>query len=258
MTRIDGRRLFKERTKKGWTQERLSAESRKSVWSISNFENLRRDDAKQGTIEALARALGIEVKQLIPGDYSMRQCADDFVYWDAQFKDGPLTVSTIALDLTTGWENAKYSMNAATSKNIWIELLVLTNSAKVEGDPLFQVSSTLADVQIQKVLDDINGWALEEKTISITIKQYSKVLPLHGLRCRKQNSARWWITKPADCTGPLPRREWGEGCYQIFADPKAASVLEFETVFHHLWQDSPVFFEKRCLPSGIPMAGAND
>lgn len=60
-----GRALFESREAKGWSQERLSAESGVSRVTISKWESGQVETPKMGTTRKLADALGIPTEALL-------------------------------------------------------------------------------------------------------------------------------------------------------------------------------------------------
>lgn len=107
-----GQRVATARTRKGWNREALAYHAGLSWAAVTQIENGRRKNLRQGTLVALAESLGVSTDYLISGRSPARPMLDhrallyqgpeEFVSAVAPFLTGALKTGQPALAVTSG------------------------------------------------------------------------------------------------------------------------------------------------------------
>lgn len=205
-------------------QQELADKAGIDVKSLSRILNGHTRFPQPATLRALADALNVTPQSLYrcatnpaQGHYGLMDCFEHFLEWEAaQPPQTPLSVSSIGLDLTSGFDNFQAAINHTRSEEIDLTLLVLTGDADALPGAPPEVLTWCATAQ--KFVDLMARMLRQlrtKKRISLTIKDYCELPVDHGVRVEKGAAGYYYVTRCCPSGTDLPVFDWGRDAYWI-------------------------------------------
>lgn len=109
-----GDRLRSARERAGWSREELASRSGLSWSAVEQIESGRRRNARPGTLEALSRALGVSIDQLVRGGPSPMMLDHQLLV----YPDADSFVAATGPFIRDGLERSERVMTVTTDSNI--------------------------------------------------------------------------------------------------------------------------------------------